>query len=154
MFGILTNMARMPLRDGDIDIKMGLQFHQHDWYKVPFWPLISSLDIMTPQKLTQVSVGFHNPKAIQVARYQLVITFKGDNTMAEDMVWQAAGLFKQTLDEEWLMHISFSNDMCTCILLLAGPHGDLAEQCGPPPPAELGQSAVLLGHAGVQDGSP
>ena len=37
MFGILTNMARMPLRSGDIDIKMGLQFHQHDWYKVPFW---------------------------------------------------------------------------------------------------------------------
>ena len=69
--GILTNLARMPMRQmgaQEPDIKMALQFHQHDWYKVPLWPLIAKIDVMTPHQLTQVSVGYHNPKAIQVAR--------------------------------------------------------------------------------------
>ena len=48
MFGILTNMARMPMTpDGALDIMMGLQFHQHDWYKIYFGPLIARLDVMT-----------------------------------------------------------------------------------------------------------
>ena len=112
MFGILTNMARMPMMpDGSLDIKMGLQFHQHDWYKIWFWPLIARLDVMTPQKLTQVSVGYHNPKAIQVARYQLLITFRGDHTLAEEMVWQVAGLFKQTHLEVLIMNTSLSKDV-------------------------------------------
>ena len=60
MFGILTNMARMPMTpDGALDIMMGLQFHQHDWYKIYFWPLIARVDVMTPQKLT--AINFSSP---------------------------------------------------------------------------------------------
>ena len=102
-------MARVPVNpDGTLDIMMGLQFHQHNWYKIWFWPLIARVDVMTPQKLTQVSVGFHNPKAIQVARYQMVITFKGDHHLAEEMVWQVAGLLKQTHMEVLIMNTSLS----------------------------------------------
>lgn len=88
--GILTNIAKVPLgSSGEPDPKLALNMVKCDWYQVPFWGLIDKVVMMMPQKVLQVSVGYRNPKAVQVARFPLVIIFKGSNKDAEDLVWQA-----------------------------------------------------------------
>ena len=101
MVGILSNIARIPIKQetGQEDPKLGLQMTKLDWYQVPFWGLIDHIDMLKPQKLTQVSVGWKNPKAIQVARYPLLVVFKGSNKVAEDLVWKALGFW-----QKWMPH--------------------------------------------------
>ena len=73
----MTNIPRIPLDENKKEEPvLGIQMTKVDWVHVGLWGFSEMMTLMKPQKLHQVSVGFKNPKAIQVARYPLVVVFK------------------------------------------------------------------------------
>lgn len=89
----MTNIPRLPL---DENMKeepvLGIHMSKVDWAHVGLWGFINMMVLMKPQKVHQVSVGFKSPKAIQVARYPMVVVFQGGNKEAQKVVWQALTL--------------------------------------------------------------
>ena len=98
MVGFLTNIPRTPLdEDGKEMVTLGINMTKVELLHVSMWGLIDEILMMKPPKMVQVSVGWYNPKAIQVSRYPLVIVCKGSSTKAYDMVCKAVNIV-------WHMH--------------------------------------------------
>ena len=90
MVGFLTNIPRTALdENGKEMVTLGINMTKVEFLHVSMWGLIDEVLMMKPPKMVQVSVGWYNPKAIQVSRYPLLIVCKGSNTKAFEMVMQA-----------------------------------------------------------------
>ena len=88
--GLLINIPKFPLdAKGNLLTQLGLLMHKQDFLRVPMWPFIDEVLIMTPPKQMQLGVNFMNPKPVQVSRYMACIVISGDNKVASNMVWEA-----------------------------------------------------------------
>jgi len=86
----MTNIPRIPLdENGKEMVTLGINMTKVEFLHVSMWGLIDEVLMMKPPKLVQVSVGWYNPKAIQLSRHPVVIVCKGSNNKAYDMVCKA-----------------------------------------------------------------